>query len=175
MPAVRAEADVTSPRRQVSLDRTQFSGFFETLARSVEQCGPDFAGLGLVICRDLSRLPYVQMHHRVIADDQRCVATIIADAGRRSRPYHDGFHVLSEQLVPLKWHVYLSPPINGRQPPIPAGTCVGSRYYTAFFTSQLPMVSCCVTISEGKQLFLFSERGVSSLSDLRRPTDQHLR
>jgi hypothetical protein len=109
----------------------------------------DFSGVGIVLYRDLSNLPIIDLK---VVDPRiglplitRCnIVDILVAASDGFSRYHDGFHLLNEKFELTHLSQYLSPPID-RSAIIRSE--FGSRYRTAIYTSLVPGIIACGVVS----------------------------
>ena len=116
------------------------------LIDNVRALDDDFAGLGLVICKDQSAVSHLRMYPclstRTRSQD---ICSDIAGRFRLSNPQHDGFDLITPSWNFIERGVFLAPPISDD---IRFGKRLhGSRHVTAILTSRLPGVNSCITIS----------------------------
>lgn len=92
----------------------------------------NFSGLGLVIYKKMNNLPIASLksidsdiHLPIISRSE--IITFLSNTSTNNNKYHDGFHLLNENLELTHISQYISPPIDKK---IKTLTMYGSRYMT---------------------------------------------
>ncbi|MFL9837113.1 hypothetical protein ABS768_06350 [Flavobacterium sp. ST-75] len=120
----------------------------------------DFNGLGLIVYRDLNKLPISDFHedsslYLPRKGFEEVVENLILLSSSKS-PYHDGFHLLSKELTLTGVSKYFATPIvNG----LNIKNNYGSRYRTALYGSFVDGVVCTAVLSKNYGPFIF-DKGV---------------
>ena len=111
--------------------------------------GNHFSGLGLVMYKSIDNLPISPL--KKIAEmiqlpikPYDLVIDFLIDVSNSNNKYHDGFHLLNENLELTHIAQYIAPPI--------VKTILdeehGSRYRTAIYTSLISDVAACGVLSK---------------------------
>lgn len=74
--------------------------------------GPQFSGLGLVVCDAPDELPIVSISSTEMVPSDINLAAYLAQISQVEHEQHDGFHILSSDLLLLKVAQYLLPPLD---------------------------------------------------------------
>lgn len=118
------------------------------------QAGPDFTGVGILVCDNPEDLPIFPLREFVDIPSSDRVDAYLARIGDQTSNLHDGFHVVSTSFGLLRVAQYFSPPI----PPnvtVSYNKNFGGRYLAAMFGSALPgvMASGIATPTFGIAIF----------------------
>ena len=111
--------------------------------------GDHFSGLGLVMYKNIDNLPisplkkiaeYIQLPIK----PYDLVIDFLIDVSNSNSKYHDGFHLLNENLELTHIAQYLAPPIVKTK----LDEEFGSRYRTAIYTSLISDIVACGVLSK---------------------------
>ena len=111
--------------------------------------GKYFSGLGLVMYKKIDNLPISQLK-KIDQDIQlpikfyESVIDFLIKVSNSNNKYHDGFHLLNENLELTHISQYLAPDIVKAK----VDEEFGSRYRTAIYTSHMPDVVACGVLSK---------------------------
>ena len=115
-----------------------------------------FSGIGLVLYKTLTNLPFTplkDLDHEgflpLIPRDQ--ILNFLSDASTVENKYHDGFHLLNENLELTHISQFLAPPIR----PINIKLEHGSRFTTALYTSTVAGIIACGVLSNNYSPTIF--------------------
>lgn len=121
--------------------------------------GPRFTGIGLIMYQGKANsLPIVALRlpRRGLLlpkIDHIAVEELLLKISSEDNKYHDGFHLLNENLELTHLSQYVAPPIIKK---ILVGKLAGgSRFRTALYSSLLPNVICTGIVSKGGEINLF--------------------
>ena len=113
-----------------------------------------FAGLGIIVCREIEKLPISPLYGTSIHLEKSVLSENLKDLASLKNPFHDGFLVLSDKLEIIHTSQYFYPD------PIPRITLdpekgYGARYLVAKIGSVLPSVLFSVVVGQkyGVQFF----------------------
>jgi hypothetical protein len=149
------------------LQSSQAFGALQLLRHAVPKLASDFAGLGIVFYDSLAALPYLQLE---ICGGERFelpvvglepISELLARTGRRSSPWHDGFHFVHAGSGSLT-HLcqFIAPPLPGATDAAPRAS--GARHMTALLASKVAGIAaiglltheCVASIYEAGRLTL---------------------
>lgn len=106
------------------------------LLRSIlSNAGSDFSGIGIIIAAELSRLPITNLRSSTPHLSGDLVKDLSSISSSRS-PYHDGFHIIDDNLKLRKVAQYFSPPIKNAHL-LKLDKDIGGRYVAAQFGSNI--------------------------------------
>lgn len=111
----------------------------DLLKRVVAFSGQDFSGLGVIVQENDANLPVFPLRVDPIIPDQADTAEVSAEISHSHNDLHDGFHLLTTDLLLSGVAQYFSPPIvEGVE--LKRERRFGGRYLAALFGSVLPGV-----------------------------------
>lgn len=111
--------------------------------------GKHFSGLGLVMYKNMDNLPIsplkkIGQHIQLPIKSYGSVIDFLINVSNSDNKYHDGFHLLNENLELTHISQYLAPQIVKTK----LDEEFGSRYRTAIYTSHMPDVVACGVLSK---------------------------
>lgn len=128
------------------------------LLRDLQACaGPSFAGTGLIVCADPSKLPITSLRQTPSTVGPRSTLETLSEISDLASEFHDGFHVLSPDLEIVLVSQYFSPPVVPGVALDPSRR-LGGRYMAGLFGSALPTVLAAGVVSQSYGAIVF-ERG----------------
>jgi len=92
----------------------------------------DFSGVGLVVYRDLLDIPAFPLRSTLQMPTRQPVEEAILELSSSRNPHHDGFHLLTGEMVLTHSCQYLAPPID-RTVRIIDSEYIGARYMTCAY------------------------------------------
>jgi hypothetical protein len=128
--------------------------FVELLKQVQIGAGPNFTGIGLILCDAPDTLPILPIH---VANHALPIGELSNFLARISQPeheLHDGFHIISSHLNLVRIAQYFSPPIVSHAV-IDRSKRFGGRYLAALFGSALPHVRLTGIASSGFGVAVF--------------------
>lgn len=133
---------------------------FIQLLQSVKRAASsNFSGVGLIVCDPEILLPVFPMRPSVLVPGGHSALEQILKISTFDCELHDGFHLLSRDLVLFAAAQYFSPPIDLSLNVDIEGK-FGGRYFAALFGSTIPGVECTgiVTHTAGVAVFKLGKR-----------------
>lgn len=154
--SVRMESEVLLRTKLVKypLDMLPSRRLLHLLSYVRDRVQHDFSGIGLLIYRDLEAIPAFPLRHGFSPASRQPVAEAILELASVGNPYHDGFHLLTENLELTHSCQYLAPPID-RTVNVSPSQQIGARYMTALFASKLSSVVATGIVSAVGKVVVF--------------------
>lgn len=118
--------------------------------------GPNFSGIGLLICDAPESLPIISLRDRLPLTSTEDVVATLAEISSVESEFHDGFHILTTDFSILKVAQYFSPPAKSGLA-IDRSKPIGGRYLAAQFGSALPGVYLSGIASEKLGIAVFRD------------------
>ncbi|RUL65802.1 hypothetical protein EKH79_03565 [Dyella dinghuensis] len=131
-------------------------GLRELLYSVQSKAGPDFSGVGVLVCDEPENIPIYPLRPLSVPRAHTALDDYLAEISTLSSEFHDGFHVISTQGQLLKVAQYFSPPIVSSAT-IDYRRRFGGRYLAALFGSALSPVSMAGIASHGFGIALFRD------------------
>lgn len=126
-----------------------------------ETAGTDFSGAGLLVCENVGRLPIFPLRNESNPSHSLGDVQFLGRVSTKGHLYHDGFHVVNENMTILRLAQYFSPPIvEGLNHHVPLAA--GGRYLAALFGSCISEVLLSGIATNALGVVIF-ERGTMVL------------
>jgi hypothetical protein len=132
---------------------------YDTLVRLYQESEKPFPGIGLLVCNDVSRIPAFPLYTSIptlVGGD--LYGGLLQLSGMQS-PYHDGFHILSDNLEITHTAQYFYPnPIHGMS--LDPHEHYGARYFVAKIGSVLPDILLTAVVGSNYGVCVFQNGNV---------------
>lgn len=124
-----------------------------------------FSGIGLVFYEKLGILPVSPLkilptQINLPMQDKNEIVKLLVEISVFDNPLHDGFHLISSDIVLTHLSQFFSTPIV---PNVSLDYHHGSRHRSAFYGSFLPGVIACAVCSPGETPFIFQQGKIISI------------
>lgn len=110
--------------------------FLNTLLSVYRNSGSDFSGIGLILYKDLSKIPIYPLSLKKLDYSTESLVEKLIHISTLSSEFHDGFHLISNDLKLTHISQYFSPPIV-TEAHVNHSKTIGGRYMAALFGSHI--------------------------------------